>query len=139
MTRRAGPVAVLALVLVGGLAGCGQERAVPPGAVRTVVLDVTYSKFSPSSVSVRRGEKIRFVVSNHDPIPHELIVGDQAVQDVHEAGTEAHHGDRPGEVSVAAGGRAETTVAFPRSGLLLFGCHLPGHWAYGMKGTIRVS
>ena len=134
-TVRFGALAASALVAAGGLAACGRERPVgEPGAIRTVVLDVTYSKFWPSSVTVRRGETVRFLVNNRDPIPHELIVGDQATQDRHEDGTEAHHGDRPGEVSVEAAAQAETMVTFARSGRLLFGCHLPGHWDYGMRG-----
>jgi uncharacterized cupredoxin-like copper-binding protein len=128
-------------VAAGVLAACGGEGS-GTGGVRTVVLDVHHSAFSESTITVRRGEAVRFVIRNHDPIPHELIVGDQTVQDVHEAGTEAHHAPRPGEVSVAPGATAETTYTFTAttaaSTPLLFGCHLPGHWAYGMKGTIRV-
>jgi uncharacterized cupredoxin-like copper-binding protein len=104
-----------------------------------VVLDVHHSRFSLEELHVRPGETVRFVLHNTDPIPHELIIGDEHVQDVHEAGTEAHHGDRPGEVSVAPGATAVTTYRFDRPGRLLFGCHLPGHWAYGMRGTIQVA
>jgi len=44
------------------------------------------------------------------------------VQDVHEAGTETHHGDRPGEVSVAPGATAVATYRFGRAGSpVLFG------------------
>jgi uncharacterized cupredoxin-like copper-binding protein len=109
------------------------------GGGRTVVLDVRHSRFSLEQLHVRPGETVRFVLRNGDPIPHELIVGDRYVQDVHEAGTEAHHGDRPGEVSVAPGATAVTTYRFDRPGRLLFGCHLPGHWAYGMRGAIQVA
>ena len=116
------------------LAGCSAG-----GGARTVTIDVHHSRFSIDELDVRPGETIRFVVRNSDPIPHELIVGDQSVQDVHEAGTEAHHGDRAGEVSVAPGATATTTYRFDRPGRLLFGCHLPGHWAYGMRGTITVG
>ena len=107
---------------------------------RTVALTVRHSQFSLAELRVRPGETVRFVLRNTDPIPHELIVGDQSVQDVHEAGTESHHADRPGEVSVAPRKTAVTTYRFSSSrGRLLFGCHLPGHWAYGMKGTIVVG
>ena len=116
------------------LAGCSAG-----GGARTVTIDVHHSRFSIDELDVRPGETIRFVVRNSDPIPHELIMGDQSVQDVHEAGTEAQHGDRPGEVSVAPGATAVTTYRFDRPGRLLFGCHLPGHWAYGMRGTISVG
>ena len=127
----------VALALVAGLAlpacsGGPQER--------TVELNVHYSRFSVSQLHVRPGQTVRFVVHNTDPIAHELIVGDRAVQDVHEVGTEAHHGDRPGEVSVPPGATAVTTYRFGSAGdRLFFGCHLPGHWAYGMQGTIRVG
>ena len=124
--------ATVALALVAG-AGCSAR-----GGERTVTIDVHHSRFSVEELHVRRGETVRFVLRNSDPIPHELIVGDQSVQDRHEAGGEAHHGDRPGEVSVAPGATAFTTYRFDRPGRMLFGCHLPGHWAYGMRGTIDV-
>ncbi len=126
-----------ALLMAAGLvlSGCS-----PRVSERTVELTVHHSKFSLEELRVRPGETVRFVLRNTDPIPHELIVGDQWVQDVHEAGTESHHADRPGEVSVAPGATAVTTYRFGSSGgRLLFGCHLPGHWAYGMKGTITVG
>lgn len=131
--RALAPAVVLAaaLALPGGAGG---------PAERTVELTVHHSRFSVGDVRVRPGETVRFVVHNTDPIPHELIVGDRSVQDVHEVGTEAHHGERPGEVSVAPGSTAVATYRFgPVATTLLFGCHLPGHWAYGMQGTIRVG
>lgn len=130
--------AMAAAVLAAGvaLAGCASGQ----GRERTVELTVHHSRFSLDDLQVRPGETIRFVLRNTDPIPHELIVGDESVQAVHEAGTEAHHADRPGEVSVAPGRTAVTTYRFgPAGGRILFGCHLPGHWAYGMKGTITVG
>lgn len=129
---------LVGLVVAAGLAftGCAGGQ----GAERTVELTVHYSKFSLEELRVRPGETIRFVLRNTDPIPHELIVGDQSVQDVHEVGTDAEHADRPGEVSVAPGATAVTTYRFGKAGgTMLFGCHLPGHWAYGMKGTITVA
>ena len=110
------------------------------GGGRTIALTIHHSRFSTDELRVRPGERVRFVVRNTDPIEHELIVGDQAVQDLHEAGTESHHGDRPGEISVPAGATAVTTWRFgPAGSPMLFGCHLPGHWAFGMHGSIRVG
>ena len=129
------------LVVAALLTACSGAAAGPrpdDGGVRTVVIDVRYSKFSVGDLRVRPGDTVRFVIRNHDPIPHELILGDMVVQDHHENGTEAHHGDRPGEVSVAAGATAETRYTFITAGTLFFGCHLPGHWAYGMQGMITV-
>ena len=129
---------LMAAAVAAGLAftGCAGGH----GSERTVELTVHHSKFSVEELRVRPGETVRFVLRNTDPIPHELIVGDQSVQDIHELGTEAHHAERPGEVSVAPGSTAVTTYRFGKAGgTLLFGCHLPGHWAYGMKGTITVG
>lgn len=128
--------AVAGAVLAGGstmvLAGGGGEPA-------AVVITARHSRFSPARIAVEPGTAVRFVVRNADPIPHELIVGPPAVHERHERGTEAAHGAVPGEVSVAPGEEAETTYVFDRPGTVAFGCHLPGHWDYGMRGQVRVG
>jgi uncharacterized cupredoxin-like copper-binding protein len=122
-------------VAAGWFGGSGDE----PG-VRTVLVRIHYSAFEPHAIDVEPGQTIRFVIENTDPIEHEFIVGDEGVQLVHERGTEAHHPARPGEVSVPAGETVATTFTFPPAPqTLVFGCHLPGHYAYGMHGDIRVG
>ena len=80
-----------------------------------------------------------FVVRNADPIDHELIVGDEAVQRRHEQGRERHHhGEVAGELSVPAGAERRTTYTFAGPGRVEFACHLPGHYAYGMHGWVQV-
>ena len=78
------------------------------------------------------------MVRNTDPIDHEFLVGDMKRQMAHEKGTEAHHGARPGEISIAAGQTKSTTMTFDEPGRLLIGCHLPTHWDYGMRGDIVI-
>jgi uncharacterized cupredoxin-like copper-binding protein len=113
------------------------------GGERTVVVTMRHSRFEPAAVRVGPGERVRFVLRNTDPIDHEFILGDDTVQRRHEQGRERqHHGDIPGERSVPAGQDAVTTYAFPAGldgGRLEFACHLPGHYAYGMHGTVRVG
>ncbi len=128
----------LAFLAVASLAACAAPAGGALDGEQTVTLIAHWSRFSPETIAIPVGTTVRFVVRNEDPIAHELIVGDHAVQERHEKGTEAHHGDRPGEVSVAAGGTVETRYRFDRPGTVPFGCHLPGHWAYGMRGTIEV-
>ena len=83
---------------------------------------------------------MRFIITNTDPIDHEFIVGDEAVQLRHENGTDPVHGLVPGEVSVPAGATEETTYTFPLGPVAMeFACHLPGHYAYGMHGPITFS
>jgi uncharacterized cupredoxin-like copper-binding protein len=130
-----GAAALVAVRAAGSPAGDGPER--------TVVVTMRHSRFEPATVRVEPGERVRFVLRNTDPIDHEFILGDDGVQRRHEQGREReHHGEVPGERSVAAGREAVTTYAFPasRAGRALeFACHLPGHYAYGMRGMVRVE
>jgi uncharacterized cupredoxin-like copper-binding protein len=127
--------ALLVATRAGSRAGDGPER--------TVLVTMHHSRFEPATLRVAPGQRVRFVLRNTDPIDHEFILGDTFVQARHEQGRQRHHhGDVPGERSVAAGQEAATTYAFP-AGLdgrtLEFACHLPGHYAYGMHGTVRVG
>jgi hypothetical protein len=90
---------------------------------------------------------VRFVLRT--PIDHEFILGDDAVQRRHEQVRERqHHGEGPGERSVAGPRRrpppTPTYAATPSGpgwtgGPWRFVCHLPGHHAYGMRGTVKVG
>jgi uncharacterized cupredoxin-like copper-binding protein len=138
-----------ALVSVVGVGTTGAGYAVaaagsdppPPLGPGLVTLEVhtEYSRFSlPPDLTVQEGTLVEFVVVNDDPINHELIVGDDDVHARHEQGTEAFHPPVPGEVSVAPGRRGVTTYRFDEAGTIRYACHLPGHAAYGMEGSIRV-
>lgn len=130
----------LALVLsvsLGTLTACGTAGGTE--GPRTVIITIEHSTFLPTELSVERGEEVRFVIQNTDPIDHEFILGDEGVQIRHENGTEAYHPPRPGEVTVLAGTEVETTYSFERPGELIFGCHIPGHYAYGMRGVVTVQ
>lgn len=128
MVRLALAAGLVALVAAAG----------PAGGVRTIQIDIEHSRFVPDRVTVRAGERVRFVIRNGDPIDHEFILGDEEVQRIHEQGTEAHHGTKPGEVSVAAFDKASTTYVFGAPGTLVFGCHLPSHYDYGMRGEVLI-
>jgi len=104
----------------------------------TITLDINHSRFDPSRVVVREGTTVTFTIVNHDPIGHEFIVGPREVHLIHEAGTHGRHGAVPGEVSVAPGQAATTTYSFDTPGPVVFACHLPGHFAYGMVGEVDV-
>ena len=115
--------------------------AASPPPERTVDVTIHFSHFDLASLEVSPGETVRFVVTNTDPIDHEFLVGDAQMQQIHEAGTEASHGARPGEISVPAGATVETTFTFPDQLApgWEFACHLPGHYAYGMHGPITMT
>ena len=133
-------LAVVAAVAFGAAAATagGSDKPVGPGIV-TVDIGIDHSHFSTGTIHVRRGTLVRFVVRNHDPIAHELVVGDDAVHARHERGREQAHPPVPGEVSVDPDDTGLTVFEFDRPGTLLYACHLPGHFAYGMHGKVVVS
>ena len=114
------------------------DEVLGPGDV-TVTLVIQHSRFAPARVVVRQHTNVTFRIVNHDPIGHEFIVGDDEVHARHEAGTHGKHGALPGEVSVGPGETATTTYPFHEPGTVLFACHLPGHFAYGMVGDVIVT
>jgi uncharacterized cupredoxin-like copper-binding protein len=114
-----------------------EEDALGPGVVR-VEVGIEHSRFDLEPLRVQEGTLVEFVVDNGDPIDHELVVGDDAVHRRHADGTERRHPPVPGEVSVGPGDRALTFYEFGEAGMVVYACHLPGHVAYGMQGTIEV-
>jgi uncharacterized cupredoxin-like copper-binding protein len=126
--------AVLVLLLAGLAAGC-----TPANAAQRIEIRIHYSHFDPSELTVPRGVPITFVLINEDPIDHEWLIGDAAFHERHRHGTEAHHGARPDEVSIDALTAVETTLTFASPGTLQYICHVPGHEAYGMVGTLTIT
>ena len=111
----------------------------PAPAIRTVVITMHHTHFQPAEIRVDAGTTVRFVLRNTDPIDHEFIVGDEAVQQRHRVGHETHHdGEVPGEISVPSGTSAVTSFRFGHPGQVAYICHLPGHEAYGMVGVVDV-
>lgn len=125
-------LAAVLLLIPASLAASADDE------IKTVVLQIHHSRFHTERLEFEQGERVRFVVQNMDPIDHELIIGGEEVQLAHENGTEPVHRAVPGEVTVFAGESESTTYQFERSGNLEFACHYPGHYEYGMKGTISV-
>ena len=142
---KAGPALVVGLAAVIpmslGLAvdAVDANRPAPlgPGLV-TVEMGMRRSRFSIGEIRVYEGTLVRFEVVNVDPIHHELIVGPESVHATHEGGHDKHHPPVPGEVSVKPNERGLTTYRFDEPGTVVFACHLPGHFAYGMSGQVEV-
>lgn len=128
------------IVLALALAGIAAAWTAAPGHGPTrIEIGIRYSHYGPAAATVAAGAPVTFVLHNDDPIDHEWIVGDAATHERHRTGTEPVHGSRPSEVSIPAGSSRETTVRFETPGTYLYICHLPGHEAYGMVGTLVVT
>lgn len=128
---------VLGLLLIAAsallLSGCRSDD----GSAEATV-GISYSRFTLESITAEAGEPIEIVLRNDDPIEHEWIVGPAGVHERHRTGTEPFHDDRPTEVTIPALSSRTTTVTFDEPGEYAYICHLPGHEAYGMVGTIYV-
>ncbi len=133
-------VAALGLALAAALGAAVVASAVGRSDQPVVVdMSIHFSRFEPAAISVPAGRPVTFVITNTDPIDHEWIVGDAGLHERHRTGTEPVHNARPTEVSIDALGERRTTVTFTEPGTFTFICHLPGHEAYGMVGTLEVT
>ena len=127
------------LIAAGALVAAFVATAGAAADPTTVEIRIHFSRFIPSTLTVPAGRPITFALSNEDPIDHEWIVGDEGLHARHRTGTEPTHASRPTEVSIDALGTRTTTVTFEKPGAYTFICHLPGHEAYGMTGTVTVT
>jgi uncharacterized cupredoxin-like copper-binding protein len=118
------------------------------GAPVRVVMDDRF-RYRPDAIVVRAGRRVTFAVTNAGDLPHEFVLGDRATQLAHErqmqaaSGGHAHpHGAGAaragGGLTVPPGETRRLTWTFSEPGIVLYGCHVLGHWAAGMKGTIVV-
>jgi uncharacterized cupredoxin-like copper-binding protein len=128
------------IMLALGVAGVAAAWSHAPGLeTRTITIDIHYSHYTPNQLEVPLGVPVTFVIRNSDPIDHEWIVGDAALHARHRTGTEPIHASRPTEITIPAGETRTTTITFEQAGTLLYICHLPGHEAYGMVGTLVID
>lgn len=153
---RARTAAVLAAAVVA-LVGCGGGGTKSSGAAavaqpanaaqatRTVDIEANDDlKFVPANATVAKGATVAFKVTNVGKMDHEFEVGNRAFQDDHEKEMRGMPAgmDMPDEATgfdVKPGETKTIAFTFPAAGTLLYGCHEPGHYAAGMKGTIKVS
>jgi uncharacterized cupredoxin-like copper-binding protein len=112
-----------------GEAGFVAGTVAAPRVVR-VVAGPGYT-FSPSSITVAKGETVTFEVTSMGGLVHEFMVGP----------ADAVAADAEGTPEVADIGMMQTksvTFTFDGSGPYAFACHVAGHYEAGMRGTITV-
>jgi uncharacterized cupredoxin-like copper-binding protein len=115
-----------------------------PGKVsRTVTLDMSDAmRFSPSKITVKKGETVRFVVKNSGQLKHEMVLGTakelREHAEVMKKYPEMEHAD-PNQLSLEGGKSGELVWQFTRAGTFEFACLQPGHFDAGMRGEISVK
>ena len=122
----------------------GYIQLVGPGAPavgtkddpRVVGLNMDDSlKFTPASVQAAKGETIRFVLTNSGKTTHEFAVGpaDKVAADEVD-GVLVLEKDK-----LDAGSTNTVEYTFDGPGPYAYGCHEPGHYEAGMKGTVNLG
>jgi uncharacterized cupredoxin-like copper-binding protein len=144
-----GATLALALVVAGcstggsapGASSAGSPASSSPAGTRLDVSLTDALRIEPAAITVPAGVPVTFVVTNTGSTDHEFFLGDEAAQAAHEdemaEGGMAH--DEPDGITVSPGETRELTYTFADDGTTLAGCHLPGHYAGGMKAEITVE
>ena len=118
------------------------EPADPRSARRTIHVEMSDAmRFSPSAITVRRGETVRFIASNKGQVLHEMVLGTMASLKEHAELMRRHPGmehDEPHMAHVAPGKTGEIGWRFTQPGTFYFGCLVAGHFEAGMLGKITV-
>jgi uncharacterized cupredoxin-like copper-binding protein len=119
------------------------ETGDPRKAMRTLNVDMSDAmRFSPAEISIRRGQTVRFVVTNSGKQMHEMVLGTMKELNEHAALMRKHSGmehDEPYIAHVGPGKKAEIVWRFTKAGEFHYGCLIPGHFEAGMVGKIRVT
>lgn len=98
--------------------------------------------YVPNTVEVKKGEQVRFIITNAGAIPHEFVLA--TVEDnlkhaeLMKKFPEMEHDD-PNSKTIQPKQKAEIVWRFSKSGAFEFSCLIPGHREAGMIGTVGVK
>jgi len=146
-------VAAMSLIPAGALADAGhghgkEDSAVgrpgdPKNIFRTIRVEMSdTTRFTPARITARRGQTIKFMVTNTGKVRHEMVLGTAGELKAHAAlmrkFPEMEHAD-PNQLTVEAGKTGESVWQFTRAGTFVFACLEPGHFEAGMIGKVEVT
>jgi uncharacterized cupredoxin-like copper-binding protein len=122
------------------------EPGNPKRASRTIAITMNESDgkmlFSPNRIEVRRGEQIRFVLTNAGYLDHEFMIATPEENTKHAAMMKKYPDmvhDDPNGKSVKTKQKGQLIWRFTKPGTFEFACLIPGHYEAGMLGTIVVK
>lgn len=121
--------------------------------VRTLTVEMDALEFDPKSISVRKGETIRFVLHNRGEVAHDFTIGTPAMQEARrsfirvlfDAGEldpnkpVTHSHNHPNGIVVPAGQTKELIWTFKKTQNIEFGCNIPLHYEGGMRGDFSIN
>jgi uncharacterized cupredoxin-like copper-binding protein len=135
--------------LAGGTHGGGHHDESPIGqpgvaknVTRTIEVDAADSmRFTPSNLTVKKGETIRFVIKNSGKVPHEFSLGTEKElmehYEVMKKFPNMEH-EEANKISLKPGKQGEVIWRFTKAGVVNFACLNVGHYEAGMKGQVNV-
>ena len=147
MTAASFFIASAALASGNHTGGHHEDAVGKPGVAANISRSVTIDmrdtmRFSPSTLAVKQGETVRFVVKNSGQLKHEMVLGSAKALKEHaevmKKNPEMEHAEA-NMVTVAPGKTGEIIWQFTKSGNVDFACLQPGHFDAGMKGAVKVS
>jgi uncharacterized cupredoxin-like copper-binding protein len=148
MRKRLAVIFALAVVIgaCGGGGGDIGQAGDASEAARTVeIRQLDTRKFEPAEVEVQEGETVTIRVTNTATALHEFFLGDEEAQKEHEeemaamGDAEMKMSDTEARLFMEPGETKQITWTFGDAGEVPFGCHMPGHYDGGMKGTFKVT
>jgi uncharacterized cupredoxin-like copper-binding protein len=99
-------------------------------------------KCFPDRIEVKRGEQIRFMLTNAGALDHEFVLASKEENEKHaeemKKKPDMEHDD-PNARRLKPKAKNEIVWRFTKVGTFEFGCLIPGHRKAGMTGTIIVK
>ncbi len=120
----------------------GQEGD-PQRVTRTIQVGMLDTmRFSPGSITVKRGETVRFIVRNDGHVLHEMVLGTPAALKEHAQLMKKFPTMEHADANIAhvkPGKAGEIVWQFSKPGEFQFACLQPGHFEAGMVGKVVVK
>ena len=115
----------------------------PKKVSRTIVVGMSDKmRYSPSELTIRQGETIRFRARNAGQVLHEMVLGTMQELKEHAEMMRKHPGmehDAPYMAHVSPGKTGSMVWQFTKPGEFYYACLVPGHFEAGMIGKVIVT
>jgi uncharacterized cupredoxin-like copper-binding protein len=125
-------------------AGVPGDAKKPARIVAVKMLETSDGRmiYEPSKLVVKKGEQVRFVITNVGEIPHEFVLAtvEQNLKhaELMKKYPEMEHDD-PNSKTIQPKSKAEIIWRFTKTGAFEFACLIPGHREAGMIGNVDVK
>lgn len=126
-----------------------QEEAAAgrPGDLKKISRSIQVSmsdnmRYTPSRISVKRGETVKFMIKNTGKIKHEMVIGSVAELKEHaelmRKFPDMEHAE-PNQLTLDPGKSGVLVWQFTKAGTVDFACLQPRHFEAGMVGKVKVA